>query len=288
MDDKELSRTIPTEIRRILRQEVNYGCPVESCGSPYLSYHHFDPPWHVENHHNPNGMIALCLHHHKAADNGAFTSNQLKNLKNNPFLSKDDILSGQLSWKRENILFDVGGNYYLGASQIYLRKDEQMIWLEHDEKGNIMINLNIKDKEGNLIFTMRNNDWIISTSLQDIESPPAMKIVKLKDGEKKVRLTIELKSYNITDFQTNYKNLIEKKLLDYILKLLPKDEIVICKVRGLLQFPFQIHLKDGETIMRNVIGPFTINTLFKLEENATMKEISLSQNLTIGNGVLIQ
>lgn len=58
-----LSRTPPIEVRRQLRKEVNFGCPVDGCGIPYLTWHHFDPPWNEKEHHDPNGMLALCANH---------------------------------------------------------------------------------------------------------------------------------------------------------------------------------------------------------------------------------
>jgi hypothetical protein len=64
------SRTPPIAVRRKLRQEVGFACPVPDCGSPYLTWHHFDPPWHVTPQHEPAGMIALC----KSAP-GAVTEN---------------------------------------------------------------------------------------------------------------------------------------------------------------------------------------------------------------------
>ena len=54
MSDKGKSAAI-----RTLRREVGFGCPV--CRSPFLTWHHFDPPYHVEEHWRHEGMIALCL-----------------------------------------------------------------------------------------------------------------------------------------------------------------------------------------------------------------------------------
>jgi hypothetical protein len=70
---------------RKLRQEVGFGCPIpragRACGNPYLAYHHFDPPWTVEQHHNPAGMVALCAEHHAKADARAFPIEYLRKLK---------------------------------------------------------------------------------------------------------------------------------------------------------------------------------------------------------------
>jgi hypothetical protein len=41
-----------------LRREVNLGCPVAGCGSPFLTWHHFDPPWKLEHHHRPDEFRA--------------------------------------------------------------------------------------------------------------------------------------------------------------------------------------------------------------------------------------
>ena len=51
------------------------------CGSPYLTWHHFNPPWSERHHHDPDGMIALCLQHHEQADAGTFTVEQLRDLR---------------------------------------------------------------------------------------------------------------------------------------------------------------------------------------------------------------
>ena len=79
-----MNRNPPLNIKRILRQEVNYGCPVPNCGSPLLIWHHFDPLWSVKQHHNPEGMIALCTQHHPMADSGVFSSDQLRRFKHTP------------------------------------------------------------------------------------------------------------------------------------------------------------------------------------------------------------
>ena len=49
-----------------LRREVGYGCPV--CRSPFLEFHHFDPPQYKEKHWRPEGMIAMCRDCHPDAD----------------------------------------------------------------------------------------------------------------------------------------------------------------------------------------------------------------------------
>ncbi|GAH43227.1 unnamed protein product, partial [marine sediment metagenome] len=47
-----LSRYIPLEIKRAVRQKCGFGCVV--CGSTIYQYHHFDPPFNEAKQHNPN------------------------------------------------------------------------------------------------------------------------------------------------------------------------------------------------------------------------------------------
>jgi hypothetical protein len=287
MSKEDIKRYIPVDVRRILRKEVNYGCPVLNCGSPFLSYHHFDPPWHQKNHHNPNGMIALCLHHHKAADNGAFTINQLKQMKKKPFLSQKSLLRGQIAWRRKHILFDVGSNYYIGANNIFIRGEERLIWLSRNQKGEIMINFDIRDKNGIVVFSMRNNDWIASTSLKDIESPPAMKYIKIKDKNSGVRLSIRFR-----DLKRDLYDDIKERILGFpslgnmdeenLRKLFPENEMALCTVRGLLKHRFHIHFKDGITEMKNLVGPVKISGLFNFQKGAKVGNFELGNSLFIG------
>ncbi len=67
-DGLQVFRTPPIAVRRQLRREVGFGCSLPGCGVPYLTWHHFDPPWRQEHYHRVEGMIALCRDHADKAD----------------------------------------------------------------------------------------------------------------------------------------------------------------------------------------------------------------------------
>jgi hypothetical protein len=77
----DLPRTPLANVRLALKREVGFRCPALDCGRPYLTWHHFNPPWAVEHHHRPEGMIALCVEHAAKADGGAYTKEQLEGMK---------------------------------------------------------------------------------------------------------------------------------------------------------------------------------------------------------------
>ncbi|MEP7217736.1 MAG: hypothetical protein ABI876_02405 [Bacteroidota bacterium] len=98
-----MNRTPPAEVRKALRQEVGFGCPIPGCANPYLEWHHFAPPWHIREHHDPEGMIALCAEHHKKADAGAFTDDQLRQFKQRGVDPAIEI-KGRFDWLRNRLL----------------------------------------------------------------------------------------------------------------------------------------------------------------------------------------
>ncbi len=50
---------IPDRVKKATPRRGRVGCPIEGCGSPYLTYH-FDPPRRIRAHDEPAGMVASC------------------------------------------------------------------------------------------------------------------------------------------------------------------------------------------------------------------------------------
>lgn len=140
-----MNRNPPKKVRQVLRQEVGFGCPVNGCSNPYLEWHHFDPPWSEEQHHNPDGMIALCPIHHRQADAGAYTKEQLHNLKAEGKQRATEV-KGKFDWLRNKLLAVVGGNFYYEVPIIFQRQNEPIIWFNRDEEGYLLLNLKMLTK----------------------------------------------------------------------------------------------------------------------------------------------
>ncbi len=131
IESKDPPRGGSAPTRRILRKQANFGCAI--CGEPYLTYHHFDPPWAERHHDEPEGMIALCVKHAGMADAKAFTKEQLRAYKRSP-ANKGTTLESTFEWFRQNFLFIVGGNIAFKCNTIVGSSRERIIWLEEDEE----------------------------------------------------------------------------------------------------------------------------------------------------------
>lgn len=173
-----MNRIPPIEVRRALRKEVGFGCPVPGCGNPYLSWHHFDPAWNVKQHHDPLGMIALCSEHHAKADAGAFTKEQLRKFKNTS--NTLSVIQGRFDWMRNNILAVVGGNFYYETPIIFQFKEQPVIWFNRDEDGYMLLNVRMLSKSTEPRAYIEDNFWISKGQPEDLESPPSGKLLKVK------------------------------------------------------------------------------------------------------------
>lgn len=185
-----MSRYIPVNIRKKLRNEVNYGCPVSGCGSPYLSYHHFDPPYEKGESHNPEGMIALCLGHHKQADIGTFTNKQLRELKQNPFLSEPEV-KGRINWLRNEVIFKGGGFLAIRTNTFLKVAGKKTIWAKRTHNGTLLLNMDVRRKDGSKLLQIIDNDWVVRGPISDLEVTTGGRIIDVTAPQNGV--TIKLK-----------------------------------------------------------------------------------------------
>jgi hypothetical protein len=188
-------KSIPPIVKEILRSEVGFGCPVKGCGNPYLEYHHFDPPVNVKPHNEPEGMIALCAQHHKKADGGAYTIEQLHNLKKDK--SNAAVVKGNLDWLRRDLLAVVGGNFYFETPRIITIDGVDLVSLLRDADGYLRLNVNMLSCSAEERIIIKDNSWENVGSPLDLRSPPQGKELEVRyhNGDYLYLRFIELESF---------------------------------------------------------------------------------------------
>ena len=172
-----MNRTPKIDVIRQLRNEVGFGCPVHDCANPYLEWHHFDPPWHIENHYNPEGMIALCTHHHKQADGGAYTNDQLHALKKDTVHAEK--VRGQFNWLRNDLLAVVGGVFYHETLKILQIDSHDIIWFTRDENDYLRLNIKMLSVLSQERAIIEENIWKNIGDPEDLSSPPQGKELRI-------------------------------------------------------------------------------------------------------------
>lgn len=197
-----MNRTPPAIVVQELRAEVGFGCPIRDCGNPYLEWHHFDPPWSIEQHHNPQGMIALCAEHHKKADNGAYTKEQLAELKKNPH--KENLVAGRFDWRRNKLLAVVGGNFYYENPRILVIDGHDVVAVRRDDDGYLLLHVEMLSLSREERVILHDNCWENIGSPVDLVSPPnGRKLsVAYENGDQLSVEFLEIKEAN--DFERKY------------------------------------------------------------------------------------
>jgi hypothetical protein len=171
-------RKPPRDVLLQLRQEVGFCCPVADCGNPYLTWHHFDPPWRVEHHHRPEGMVALCRVHADQADNGAFTDDQIRELK---ALGREraELVQGRFNWLRQDLLAVVGGNFYYKQDHILQIGSMDCIWFSRDERNNMLLNFRLPTLSGRPRAAIEDNVWTVLPEVNEVICPPGGRLVEV-------------------------------------------------------------------------------------------------------------
>lgn len=192
-----MNREPPSSVRHELRREANFGCPVPGCGSPYLTYHHFDPPFHEHEHHNPEGMIALCTKHHPMADRGKWSKTELRQMKQNPFLQSNNIVDNNFGWRKRELILAAGG-FYINP-RVFLRLNgKDIIWCKRDEYNRLQLSIDIRDNNDVPIVLMESDDFLSINNIQsikDIEISPGGHSLIIKAPSKGVELSLKFQEH---------------------------------------------------------------------------------------------
>jgi hypothetical protein len=202
-EKNEISRTPPNSVLEQLRREVNFGCPVEGCGIPYLSWHHFDPPWRERHHHDPEGMIALCLRHAAQADADRWTGDQCIELKRNPFVKKQSI-SEFYGYLRARTVFQIGNLAY-DVPVILQIRNTPVIFFTKDDRGYDRLNLFIVDTRGNPLLLMKDNFWtVFQANLYDLRCSARGRELEVKSKDGTTNLLLRFDEVANTDLRNQY------------------------------------------------------------------------------------
>lgn len=165
-----VGRTPPAKVRKELRTEVGFGCPVPGCGNPYLEWHHFNPTWRESKHHNAQGMIALCAEHHAKADAGAYNVEQLLRYKENKVNASS--VKGSFDWRRHKLLARVGGNFYYETPRILIIDGHDVVRLGRDEEGYLLLSIEMLSLTSEERIRLIDNCWENIGNPVDLVSPP--------------------------------------------------------------------------------------------------------------------
>jgi hypothetical protein len=134
-------------------------------------------------------MIALCLDHASRADAGAYTDDQIREMKRTG-RQHSLAIEGQFDWMRRDLLAVIGGNFYYKTPVVLQIGARPCIWFGQDQDGYLLVNFWMPTIVGQPRAQIVENGWIVPPGVADVECPPNGRRLKVwyPDGD---RLSIE-------------------------------------------------------------------------------------------------
>lgn len=140
-------------------------------------------------------MVALCLDHASRADAGAFTDDQIRQMKRQG-IDRSVAVQGRFDWMRQDLLAVVGGNFYYKTPVILEIGERPCVWFGQDASGYLLVNFWMPTLVGQPRAQIFENGWIVPPNAADVECPPNGRRLKVwyPDGD---RLSVEF--FEITE-----------------------------------------------------------------------------------------
>ena len=183
-----LSRDIPSEIKRSIRQNCGFGCVI--CGAGIIQYEHVDPEFHEAKNHDPQKMTLLCPQCHAKVTTGFWSKEKVKRAMREPLCLSQGFC-------RE--FFDIGhGHPTLRFGGVLLKncpipvqvakKPLFKIEPSEEEGGPFCLSGFFCDSKGSISLEIAQNEWLPSSKNWDVEVKGKAITVREKKGHIHLKL----------------------------------------------------------------------------------------------------
>ncbi|WP_447500078.1 HNH endonuclease [Acinetobacter oleivorans] len=162
-----LSRTIPSPIKRSVRQRDRFGCIL--CALPFIQYEHVDPLFCDAQAHLVKGITLLCPTCHAKVTSRQISKTLIKRAMENPKAKELKKVSDTLLFTENHPTVKIGGVTFEKCKTI-LRCQGEDIFSIAEESGRYFINAKFWDSSGKQNLTIVNNEWVVQTdNIWDLE-----------------------------------------------------------------------------------------------------------------------
>lgn len=166
----KLSRYIPSDIRRIIRQKSGFGCVV--CGRAVYQYEHVAPPFEDALEHDSDKMTLLCGTCHDYVTRGLWSKETIQTAMGNPKCLEEGFSFGPFDIGRNSSPVVVLGTITWVDTPIIIQAPAvTLLRIDPPEDTNAPFRLSgvFYDGEGHEIFRIVENEWQSPTDNWDVE-----------------------------------------------------------------------------------------------------------------------
>lgn len=262
-----LSREIPADVKRRVRQECGFGCAY--CGKAIVEYHHFDPPFADAHAHNADGIILLCPNHHSKF--GDVPAQTIREYRKSPRCRKVGFTRDEFLFRSNQIPKVRLGNITATSGQIIRHGNRVLLGLtEAEEDGPLRLTCELFDRGNNLLLSILNNELTIGGNHFDVEIERNQISIRRKPRD----IVLRIKTNRIDEVTITH---LETAIAGGMIRFTPHEGCEIrpplgsvIAVRGTITGDVGIWIKDDDCclIAASFSGGAGINALWSAKQPA--------------------
>lgn len=163
-----LSRDIPEEVKRSVRQRCGFGCAV--CGSAIYEYHHFAPEFSEAKKHDSDGILLLCPGCHGKIGKGLLSAEKVNYSASHPKCQENGEAKEALEFNSEGIIIKLGGNTIIGTPIIFRIFGRILLRVDPPEReeGPCRLSGHFYDNNEKETCVIINNEIVLKNNAWDI------------------------------------------------------------------------------------------------------------------------
>lgn len=164
-----LSRYVPSDIARQIRQRCGFGCVI--CGLGFYDYEHFDPDFSEATEHNPDGMTLLCSQCNQKRARGRLSAQTVAAANMNPRCLQQGFSSELFDFASNAVEVVFAGVSFYDCRHLVMVNGQSILSLKPpEEKGqSVLLSGIFTDGQGRKALEVDDNVWKVNSSSWDVE-----------------------------------------------------------------------------------------------------------------------
>lgn len=178
-----LSRTIPEDVKRQVRQRCGYGCVI--CGTSIVEYEHVRPEFAKAKAHDPQAIALLCPTCHAKKTRNFLSVGKILKAMERPIAKTSGYAFSELEDHASHPYVVLGGMTLKNCPTPVQVRGMPLISIEQAEQdgGPYQLSASFFDEKGIPSLFIRRNEWQVAANLWDVEAIGGKITVRTGPGE---------------------------------------------------------------------------------------------------------
>lgn len=183
-----LSRHIPEQVKRLVRQNCGFGCVI--CGSSIIEYEHVEPEFWDASKHDPSCIALLCPQCHSRVTTGFWSKSKVKEAMKAPFCRGIGYSRDLLDVGRGHPQIVFAGNTFQYCSMPVMVHGLPIFKINEPEEQYtpFRIDAYFCNSRGELSLIIKNNEWIALSANWDVEVKAGT--ISIRDNPRHISLQL--------------------------------------------------------------------------------------------------